>query len=41
LLGALIASGYYRMAKALNYENANPGQDATDGDEKEEESGEV
>jgi len=28
-LGAVIASGYYRFAKALNYEEANPGQDAS------------
>jgi len=30
VLGALIASGYHWFAKALNYEDANPGQDAVD-----------
>ncbi|KAL9113961.1 MAG: hypothetical protein Q9227_002095 [Pyrenula ochraceoflavens] len=33
LLGAGVASGYYRVAKALNYEEANPGQDAEDEEE--------
>ncbi|KAL9622677.1 MAG: hypothetical protein Q9160_002987 [Pyrenula sp. 1 TL-2023] len=35
--GAILASGYYRLAKFLNYEEANPGQDAQD----EEEAGEA
>jgi aquaporin related protein len=30
LMGALIATGYYRLAKAFRYPEANPGQDATD-----------
>ncbi|RAH64978.1 aquaporin-like protein [Aspergillus aculeatinus CBS 121060] len=29
LMGALLAAGYYRFAKAFNYPEANPGQDAT------------
>ena len=28
VLGALMASGYYKFAKYFNYEEANPGQDA-------------
>ena len=36
VLGALVASGYYRLAKNLNYEEANPGQDAMDEEEAEE-----
>ncbi|KAI1324181.1 aquaporin-like protein [Xylariaceae sp. FL0255] len=28
-LGALISAGYYRFVKAFNYEEANPGQDAS------------
>ena len=28
-LGALLASVYYAFVKALNYEEANPGQDAS------------
>lgn len=31
-LGALITAGYYRFVKALNYEEANPGQDSSGGD---------
>jgi aquaporin rerated protein, other eukaryote len=30
LLGALLAGGYYRFIKLFNYEEVNPGQDATD-----------
>lgn len=37
VLGALLASGYYRMAKALNYTQANPGQDAESESEAEHE----
>lgn len=29
-MGALLASGFYRTVKMLNYETANPGQDAGD-----------
>jgi len=29
ILGALVASGYYKFVKFMNYEEANPGQDAT------------
>jgi len=29
LLGALISAGYYKFVKYMNYEDANPGQDAT------------
>ena len=28
-MGGALAAGYYRVQKALNYEDANPGQDAT------------
>ena len=35
-LGACIASGYYHFAKRLNYEDANPGQDAIDPSEQHE-----
>jgi len=28
LIGSLMASAYYGMCKYLNYEEANPGQDA-------------
>ena len=35
LLGALVASGYYKFAKYMNYEDAVPGQDATDEEEQE------
>ncbi|KAH7324077.1 aquaporin [Rhexocercosporidium sp. MPI-PUGE-AT-0058] len=31
-LGAAISSGYYRFAKAMNYEEANPDQDSAGGD---------
>ncbi|RAH78958.1 aquaporin rerated protein [Aspergillus japonicus CBS 114.51] len=37
LMGALLAAGYYRFAKAWNYPEANPGQDATDPKERERE----
>lgn len=30
-LGALLTAGYYRFVKALNYEEANPGQDSSGG----------
>ncbi|KAF2496245.1 aquaporin [Lophium mytilinum] len=33
LLGGAVAAGYYRFVKYFNYEQANPGQDATDGDD--------
>ncbi|PYH85527.1 aquaporin rerated protein [Aspergillus uvarum CBS 121591] len=36
LMGALLAAGYYRFAKAFNYPEANPGQDATDPKEQEQ-----
>ena len=29
LLGSLLAGGYYKIVKYLNYEEANPGQDAS------------
>lgn len=29
-LGAAVAAGYYRFAKAFDYEEANPGQDKSD-----------
>ncbi len=29
IMGALMASGYYRFIKLFNYEEVNPGQDAT------------
>lgn len=32
-LGACISGGYFRFVKYCNYEEANPGQDATDEDE--------
>ncbi|KAK3615034.1 hypothetical protein LTR56_026850 [Elasticomyces elasticus] len=32
LLGALVASGYYHFVKFFNYEDANPGQDSSGGD---------
>ncbi|KAF2813366.1 aquaporin [Mytilinidion resinicola] len=32
-LGGALAAGYYRFVKYFNYEEANPGQDATNGDE--------
>lgn len=35
LMGALLAVGYYRFAKAFNYPEANPGQDATEPKEQE------
>lgn len=31
-LGAIVTAGYYRFIKALNYEEANPGQDSSGGD---------
>ncbi|KAF2128808.1 aquaporin [Dothidotthia symphoricarpi CBS 119687] len=31
-LGASLAAGYYRFVKAFNYEEANPGQDSSNGD---------
>ena len=34
-LGAVIAAGYYKFAKYMNYEDAVPGQDATDENEQE------
>ncbi|OJK01248.1 hypothetical protein ASPACDRAFT_1854643 [Aspergillus aculeatus ATCC 16872] len=36
LMGALLAAGYYRFAKAFNYAEANPGQDATEPKEQEQ-----
>ena len=30
VLGALAAAGYYKFVKLFNYEEVNPGQDATD-----------
>ena len=41
LMGALIASGYYKFVKFFNYEEASPGQDATSEREKEREQSEV
>ena len=35
-MGAGIAAGYYWFAKALNYEEANPGQDAVDEGEQDQ-----
>ena len=37
VLGASMAAGYYRFAKYMNYEQANPGQDAISPDEQAEE----
>jgi aquaporin related protein len=33
-MGSLLAAGYYKFVKYLNYEEANPGQDAIDEREK-------
>lgn len=33
LMGALLSSGFYKLVKYLNYEYANPGQDAQDAQE--------
>lgn len=30
-MGSLLAAAYYKLVKYLNYEEANPGQDAKDG----------
>lgn len=38
-LGALVAGGYYKFAKYLEYENANPGQDDSDRDVERKQSG--
>ena len=35
IMGSLVASGYYGFAKYFKYEEANPGQDATDPEEAE------
>ncbi|KAK5211993.1 hypothetical protein LTR07_001843 [Exophiala xenobiotica] len=35
IMGSLLAAGYYKFVKYLNYEEANPGQDAIDEKEKE------
>jgi aquaporin rerated protein, other eukaryote len=32
LLGGAVAAGYFRFVKYFNYEQANPGQDAANGD---------
>ncbi|KAK7890012.1 hypothetical protein LTR67_008477 [Exophiala xenobiotica] len=34
IMGSLLAAGYYKFVKYLNYEEANPGQDAIDEKEK-------
>jgi hypothetical protein len=34
-MGSLLAAGYYSFVKYFNYEEVNPGQDATDPHEKE------
>lgn len=34
IMGSLLAAGYYKFVKYLNYEEANPGQDAIDDREK-------
>ena len=34
IMGALVTGGYYRFIKYFNYDEANPGQDATDEREK-------
>ena len=39
LLGGGAAAGYYRIQKALNYEDANPGQDAVSDHEAAQEKG--
>lgn len=31
-LGAIVTAGYFRFVKAMNYEEANPGQDSAEGD---------
>lgn len=31
-LGGVVTMGYFRLVKALNYEEANPGQDSAGGD---------
>ncbi len=31
ILGSLLAAGFYKFVKILEYETANPGQDETDG----------
>jgi len=31
-LGSIVTAGYYRFVKALNYEDANAGQDSADGE---------
>jgi aquaporin related protein len=36
-MGALLAGGYYKFVKFFNYEEANPGQDATNEQEKQRE----
>jgi len=35
MLGALLAAGFFKFIKMLEYETANPGQDAQDLDEEE------
>lgn len=37
IMGALLASGYYKFVKHFNYEEENPGQDAFDEREKQRE----
>jgi aquaporin related protein len=34
IMGSLLAGGYYKFLKHLNYEESNPGQDAPDEREK-------
>jgi hypothetical protein len=38
-LGGALAAGYYRLVKYLNYEEANPGEDSTDGNFSEYDKG--